>query len=217
MNILEFQPFPKMARLNREIIITEKIDGTNAQIFILPRVDTTQGDLDIAKEPFIEVGDYVMLAGSRNRWLSIDNDNYGFAHWVSENRDELLKLGPGRHFGEWWGNGIQRRYGMAEKVFSLFNASRWLLDTDCEDGALLGEKLRERPPTCCRVVPVLHTGPFSTVSIAITLEALRANGSAAAPGFMAPEGIVVFHVAAGTCFKVTLENDDKPKGVACAD
>ena len=31
MNFIEF---PKMARLSREAIITEKIDGTNASIFI---------------------------------------------------------------------------------------------------------------------------------------------------------------------------------------
>ena len=30
----EFIEFPKMARLSRECVITEKIDGTNAQIFI---------------------------------------------------------------------------------------------------------------------------------------------------------------------------------------
>mgnify|MGYP002129949175 CR=1 FL=1 len=31
---LEFLEFPKMPRLSREIIITEKIDGTNAQLLI---------------------------------------------------------------------------------------------------------------------------------------------------------------------------------------
>lgn len=30
----EFKPFPKMPRLSRECIITEKIDGTNASILI---------------------------------------------------------------------------------------------------------------------------------------------------------------------------------------
>ena len=30
----EFIEFPKMARLSREVIVTEKLDGTNAQIFI---------------------------------------------------------------------------------------------------------------------------------------------------------------------------------------
>ncbi len=31
---LEFNEFPKIARLSREIVITEKLDGTNASIFI---------------------------------------------------------------------------------------------------------------------------------------------------------------------------------------
>ena len=31
---MEFQGFGKIARLDREIIVTEKIDGTNAQIRI---------------------------------------------------------------------------------------------------------------------------------------------------------------------------------------
>lgn len=31
---LEFQPWPKIARLNRDIVITEKIDGTNAAVHI---------------------------------------------------------------------------------------------------------------------------------------------------------------------------------------
>jgi hypothetical protein len=33
---MEFTEFPKMARLSRDVIITEKIDGTNAQVFISP-------------------------------------------------------------------------------------------------------------------------------------------------------------------------------------
>jgi hypothetical protein len=31
---IEFQPFAKIARLSRECVITEKIDGTNAQVYI---------------------------------------------------------------------------------------------------------------------------------------------------------------------------------------
>lgn len=34
--ITPFQEFPKMARLSRECVITEKIDGTNAQILVTP-------------------------------------------------------------------------------------------------------------------------------------------------------------------------------------
>ena len=40
---LEFLEFPKMARLSREIIITEKIDGTNAQILITEDGDLSDG------------------------------------------------------------------------------------------------------------------------------------------------------------------------------
>ena len=78
---LEFQEFPKMARLSREIIITEKIDGTNAQILI--------GE------------DGSFSVGSRTRWITPDDDNHGFARWAYDNKDELMKLGIGRHFGEW--------------------------------------------------------------------------------------------------------------------
>tara|TARA_R110000868_G_scaffold82356_7_gene232641 strand:- start:1126 stop:1680 length:555 start_codon:yes stop_codon:yes gene_type:complete len=173
----EFQPFPKMARLSREIIISEKIDGTNAQIFI-----TEDGDV---------------IAGSRNRWLVSPEDNYGFRKWVEGNKEDLLQLGPGRHFGEWWGLGIQRGYDMKEKVFSLFNASRW--------GAV------ESPPSCCRVVPVLFQGEFHTETVEACIEALEIGGSTAAPGYFQPEGVIVYHVAGNVGFKKTLESDE-PKG-----
>ena len=48
------------------------------------------------------------------------------------------------------------------------------------------------------------------------LERLRASGSFAAPGFMNPEGVVVFHTASGTFFKKTLEKDEQPKSMAVA-
>lgn len=38
-------------------------------------------------------------------------------------------------------------------------------------------------------------------------------GSFAAPGFMRPEGIIVYHSASGHVFKVLLEDDDRPKGL----
>lgn len=84
----EFKEFKKIPRLSREIIITEKIDGTNGLIYI-----------DETNELFI---------GSRNRWLDEHSDNHNFWHWATENKEELLKLGKGYHYGEFWGNGIQR-------------------------------------------------------------------------------------------------------------
>ena len=176
---MEFQGFPKLARLTREIIITEKIDGTNAQVFI--------GD------------DGSMLAGSRTRWITPSDDNFGFAAWVEQHRAELLTLGPGRHFGEWWGAGIQRRYGLSEKRFSMFNVQRWAA---------------QELPSCCGLVPVLYRGPFDKDAVDASLERLRQTGSMAAPGFMRPEGVVVFHTAGNVGFKKALEDDERPKSLA---
>lgn len=172
---MKFQEFPKIARLSREIVVTEKIDGTNAQVCITE--------------------DREVLAGSRSRWVTPDNDNFGFAAWVRDHVDELRELGEGRHFGEWWGAGIQRRYGLTEKRFSLFNTFRW--------GAAR--------PACCHVVPVLYQGPFSTETVDKMIQGLSDNGSVASPGFMKPEGVIVFHSAGNVSFKKTIERDDAPK------
>ena len=178
MEDVEFVEFPKIPRLIREIIVTEKIDGTNAQVWIS----------DDGSE---------IRAGSRQRWITPEDDNFGFARWVEENRADLLALGPGRHFGEWWGSGIQRGYGLpkGEKRFSLFNTSRW----------------SESRPECCHVVPVLYQGIIDEARIDGAIDELARSGSVAAPGFMRPEGIIVFHIAANSGFKRTIEKDDEPK------
>jgi hypothetical protein len=44
------------------------------------------------------------------------------------------------------------------------------------------------------------------------IDGLRRDGSCAVPGFLKPEGIVVFHVAANLCFKKTLDKDEEWKG-----
>lgn len=178
----EFQPFPKIPRLKRGIVVTEKIDGTNACVCI--------------------GADGEFLTGSRSRWITPENDNHGFARWAQSNKDELMLLGPGTHFGEWWGSGIQRRYGLDEKRFSLFNAGRWTAETP--------------PPKCCHVVPVLYTGVMSDPAIDEVLETLRTKGSVAAPGFMNPEGVIVYHTASRSLFKRTLDKDDEWKGKAAA-
>ena len=172
---MDFQEFGKIPRLSRKCIITEKIDGTNAQILITE--------------------DNEVFVGSRKRWITPENDHFGFAKWVYDNIDEILTLGPGQHFGEWWGQGIQRRYGLDEKRFSLFNTSRW----------------REERPSCCHVVPVLYFGSFETEKIDNVLSVLKRTGSIAEPGFMDPEGIMVFHLAANMIFKKTIIGDEKPK------
>lgn len=283
----EFERFPKIARLNRDIVITEKIDGTNACVMI----EQLAGDpacvggvlpCSCMKRP--DILDYAVVdgrvfgvrAGKRTSWLNPADgknwDNHGFGAWVLLNAAELVAfLGPGRHFGEWWGAGVQRRYGVPNKRFSLFNVARygaadavadprcavtpkewakleatgmaWELFPNGPEGAIR-HKFHEGKKVCaCRPaqadvratiggvlvepVPVLYRGPwFGTLYInstggdyahngfapALALQKLETEGSVAAPGFMDPEGIVVFHEASGQLFKATVEGDEKPKG-----
>jgi hypothetical protein len=61
---------------------------------------------------------------------------------------------------------------------------------------------------------VLYQGLFDTAVVDERIEWLKTNGSLAAPGFMKPEGVVVYHVQGNLSFKVTCEKDEEPKGVA---
>ena len=203
---MKFIEFKKIPRLSREVIITEKIDGTNASIFIehVPTQAAIEGlSYDEVKYGDTEIlyctDEWTIRAGSRTKWITPKDDNMGFAKWVVANAVELTKLGPGQHFGEWWGQGIQRGYGLKEKRFSLFNTSRWG-DPDSR-------------PECCGVVPTLFSGMFSTLDIEMTLTQLATTGSVAAPEFMKPEGIVIYHTAGDYYFKKTIEKDESPKGV----
>jgi hypothetical protein len=174
-----FNAFPKIARYSRLCTITEKIDGTNASIFI--------------SEDLLE-----FRTASRTKWITPEDDNAGFSRWAHEHKENLMQLGPGHHFGEWWGLGIQRKYGQDRKRFSLFNTSLW-----SDPGVR---------PLCCDVVPILYEGEFGDWGVSIALEHLRQYGSIAAPGFTKPEGIVIYHHAAKLYFKKTLVGDEKPKG-----
>ena len=165
--------FPSIPRFFRDIVITEKIDGTNAGI-------TIADDLS-----------YV-TAQSRNRILTLDDDNFGFARWVKEHEEELKNLGPGTHFGEWYGAGIQRGYGLEQKRFALFNVHRWNYSNI---------------PHCCQVVPILYEGSFDYHKIADVAMFLEHRGSQLVPNYMNPEGIVIYHKAAKQLFKYTFDGD----------
>ena len=184
-----FREWPKIPRLRRDCVITEKIDGTN-------------GCIHIAEEgaPIIMGSgrEIPFLVGSRTRWIFPENDNFGFASWAFANAEELLKLGPGTHYGEWWGPGIQRRYGIAQKRFSLFNRGRW--------------NEENLPTPLVSVVPVVAEGLFSDALVEEALAHLFVGGSLASPGFMLPEGVVVYHTASGHLYKVLLKGDAIPKG-----
>lgn len=181
----EFHPMPKIPRYYRDIVITEKIDGTNAAILI---------------------NDEGVFGCSKNRILSPgkSTDNFGFAAWVESCKDDLASaLGPGLHRGEFWGANINRGYNLTERRFSLFNIHKWELPSI--DGKL---------PQGVDVVPVLFEGNHNQLNIIHCINNLKQYGSSAAPGYMYPEGVVVFHKQSGHLYKITLENDEQPKGIA---
>jgi hypothetical protein len=183
---MDFRGFSKMYRYSRDVIVTEKIDGTNAQICI--------------------TGDGQFFTGSRSRWITPQDDNHGFSRWAHEHKDELMMLGVGQHFGEWWGSGIQRGYGLekGDKRFSLFNVSRW------GDEPLFDKPVEERPP-CCDVVPTLWVGRMEDLNVKEIMSNLLISGSKASEGFKNPEGIVIFHTAGNFCLKKTFEKDEQGK------
>ena len=166
---MEFKAWPKITRVEnrRTPIFTEKIDGTNACIVI--------GDN----------GEFACQ--SRSRFITPEDDNFGFARWAYDNQDELRKLGPGYHYGEWWGQGIQRGYGLTEKKFSLFNTRRW-------------GPHNPNTPLCVSVVPTLPVSSVEEVK-----QFLLQNGSVAAPGWEKPEGAVMYEPDTDTCFKIIID------------
>ncbi|CAO0827073.1 RNA ligase family protein [Streptomyces microflavus] len=166
----DFREWPKTPRLFREIVITEKLDGTNAGLHISE--------------------DGQVVAQSRKRIITPDSDNYGFARW---------------------GQGIQRRYGMDRKMFSIFNVVRWGTQAD-EDGTTMKSRAGQSDLIDqVDAVPILYRGVFDQDVIDDLMKELREHGSYAAPGFMNPEGICVYHSQTRSAFKVTLDANDAGK------
>lgn len=178
----EFRKWPSIQRLSSETCwITEKIDGTNGVIYV-------------PEDPSLPI-----LAGSRERWLSNEDgtppekgkDNFGFGAWVYERRDSLRQLGPGTHYGEFHGKGIQRKYGLPDNRWASFEY--WRTDINI-------------PGVC--VVPILYTGEPVEGIIDSTMNALKLSGSVLYPGFMQPEGVVVTYKNMSSCkWKRLCEND----------
>ena len=207
-DLARFEPWPKTPRLHKPMILTEKIDGTNAQVAIRTaengvRLEPHEVFVTSGGEPFA-VG-----AGSRKRWVTPDSDNFGFAAWVHANAADLVDLlGVGRHYGEWWGLGIQRGYGLDHKRFSLFNVKRW--------GEVPWSDLTDLP---IDVVPILgEVEQPSALSAALEYLASSDSLAAARVGGSGPmEGVVVYHTASGHPYKVIFTADGEisilPKGV----
>lgn len=169
---VEFQSWPKIPRaVLGDVVITEKMDGTNACVII-------------------QDGEIVGVQ-SRNRMLNLgkENDNYGFAQYVWDNKDKFLALGEGRHYGEWVGLGIQGNpHCFPEKRFYLFNTRRF--------------GVHNPPPEGIYVVPVLYHGEYSGDIVDTVMRTLK--GTSEASNYKA-EGVVVYFPRLDAMEKHTFE------------
>ena len=192
----KFIPWPKTPRWSNETItVTEKIDGTNAQINITycGKGVNWNGEVEPLAVRTLENGDQQILqAGSRNRWLTVQDDNFGFAKWCVENQTGLFDIFQhGRIYGEWWGQGIQRGYDCPGKLFSMFNTRFPIERCSSVEGLT--------------VVPVLYEGKYSDEVIKDLANDLVKNGSRASPGFMKVEGLCIYMHSTDRVYKVVID------------
>lgn len=194
----EFRKWGSTPRWHKGLTITEKIDGTNACIVIY---------------------DGQVKAQSRNRMITPDNDNAGFAKWVYENAGALTDtLGYGYHYGEWYGEGIQKNpLGIEGKRFALFHATKYTEANGYELNKVDG----------LETVPLLFHGQANLWTVSNILQELQIYGTkvvgakttaveSAIPGLQPTvayhkaaeaEGIIVWHKETQQKYKILLKND----------
>lgn len=180
-----FKSWPKTTRLYSDVIITEKIDGTNcAIIFGETPYGLGAGEYTEGGGLVIDGREAVINTQSRNQLCTPSKDHMGFATWAYDNADALFDvLGFGYHYGEWTIHGVDK------PMFFLFNTYRW---TDKIS------KLQSANSQLS-VVPVLYEGKYSTEVVENTLEFLRIHGSQVTKSV--PEGVCVYFHDNKTVFK----------------
>ena len=168
---LIFKGWPKTIRYNKEqVIVTEKMDGTNGCIVVH--------------------NGQVVGVQSRNKFITPDADNFGFAQWVHDHRNELVEfLGEGYHYGEWCGEGIQKNpHKLIGKHFYLFKPR---------------EGLTEDHP--CRSVRVLWEGPLEQLNTQTIMEDLYDYSQ---ENLYTAEGIIIFTKEGQKLYKLTFANSE---------
>lgn len=169
----EFKAFPKIPHYKHlHCVVTQKLHGTNAGIVIE------------------QIGDEMYVkAQSRTRFITPQDDNYGFAAWVEANKEALVAyLGVGTHYGEFIGPSINSGEGLTERTFVLFDYWRY----------------KGEPPSQVKLVPVLYSGTFDPDKVTETTDSLKTNGSRLAPGFMRPEALWSLSRGSGSSYRLTL-------------
>ena len=133
MSTASYPSFSSIERLeNIYCVISEKIDGTNGLIEIQNKANNSN------------TGSMIVKFGSRNRYISFSDDNAGFANFFRHYEKKFKNMAkeiiassynedsqtdeiptenyPLRIYGEWFGKGIQRGYGLDDKYFMPFSS-----------------------------------------------------------------------------------------------
>lgn len=232
----EFKKWGSTPRFHKGLHITEKLDGTNGglSVEIVGHEDMSwhysgqvPEDATYVTHRTEDGSDpgfgYLVRAQSRKRIITPGNDNFGFAKWVWDNAEALANtLGMGYHYGEWYGEGIQKNpLAVKGRYWALFNTWHWARPENALRLSLSGVQGLTH-------VPVLHDesrdGPATWETIPAVLDRLRALGSLA-DGYMShplahkmdyhvegPEGIIVWHKETQQKYKILLHNDSIHKG-----
>ena len=209
-----YASFPSIERLeNIYCVISEKVDGTNSLIEINEVF------------PVGEPKEIQVRFGSRNRYITFNNDNAGFAnffrHYEARFKDvaadiilkelevsgetltECQEQYPLRIYGEWFGSGIQRGYGLKDKFFMPFST-------------FYAEKLIEYQVPNIIKPNIMYTGKFSQEIADICMQTLT-NGSLVIPEFKRPEGIVIHFPKYNLRLKQTFEGSKWEQNIPKAE
>ncbi len=208
---------PKLKRfgitpeLFSEATLCERIDGHTVGIHIEPlKTDPASGEVGVRAGDVMFMGAtqhaqfYRVWVQNRNRIITPDQrDVAGVAAWAQAHAAQLAEtLGPGIHFGEWWGYKICRGYGLGpgDRRFSLFNTMRWSFIDGTQVPSLY-------------ISPVLWEGDLGQGwgTIVEEMDKLLAGGSVAAPGYRHPEGVILYHHGADTMMQHTFPNNSRKR------
>ncbi len=204
----DFIPYGKTARLHRNAVISEKLNGTNASVFFVPleEGETTRDHPNARAFLHDKIAVY---AQSRNRMLVPGEDNAGFGAWVEKHALEIFAvLGVGRFWGEWYGPGVQKNpHDVEHKRFALFEVQRAPIRALSETPLLFEDG------TQLEGVPILYQGKFSGSAVDDALIRLGQHGTQVngASENGRPEGIIVYLSEIQTRLKVLLEADHLSK------
>jgi len=183
----EFKKFPKIKQSRTlSYVITEKLHGTNASVHIYTKdmgeeILDDEKDFLVPQAPFFN--EYIIVRpAKRSGFLTLADDNFGFAKFIAERKDQLSEeLGLGTFFGEFVGPGINGGCGLDHKRFALFDVLKF------SPGEL-------DLPEDVDFVPILFKGrqlETMATNVALSLASLKTGGSKYSKGFETPEGIVI--------------------------